>query len=123
MYCANCGKEIDDKAAICVGCGVPTSNQTQQASYQPQSIPTINIVNTNTNTNVAGAIHPTKSKMVTLLLCIFLGVFGIHRFYVGKIGTGILYLCTLGFGGFGCLIDAIVILLGGFRDKWGYPLT
>ena len=34
-----------------------------------------------------------------------------------------LYFCTLGFGGLGCLIDAIIILCGGFRDKWGYALA
>ena len=43
-------------------------------------------------------------------LCLFLGFFGVHRFYEGKIGTGILYLFTLGLVGFGWLIDCIILL-------------
>ena len=60
--------------------------------------------------------------MTALLLCIFLGEFGIHRFYVGKIGTGLLYLFTLGLFGIGWLIDVILIVAGVFRDEFGLPL-
>src|SRR5436190_15324921 len=64
----------------------------------------------------------SKSGFITLLLCLFLGGLGIHRFYVGKIGTGILMLLT--FGGFGIwtLIDLILIASGHFTDKEGRPL-
>lgn len=51
-----------------------------------------------------------KNKWVALLLCLFFGSFGVHRFYEGKIGTGILYLFTLGFFGIGVLIDFFKIL-------------
>lgn len=64
-----------------------------------------------------------KSKMTTLLLCIFLGWLGAHRFYTGKGFTGILYLFTLGFSGIGIVIDLVLILTGSFRDKSGFPLT
>ncbi|HZK05524.1 MAG TPA: NINE protein [Actinomycetaceae bacterium] len=57
-----------------------------------------------------------KNRLVALLLCFFLGVLGIHRFYVGKIGTGILWLLTGGLFFFGVLIDFLVIAFGGFTD-------
>lgn len=63
-----------------------------------------------------------KSKGVAAALCFLLGGLGIHRFYVGKIGTGILYLCTLGLGSVGVIYDFIVILCGSFKDKDGAVL-
>jgi TM2 domain-containing membrane protein YozV len=59
----------------------------------------------------------TKSRLAAALLCWFLGIFGIHRFYVGKVGTGILMIFTLGGLGIWALIDFIVILVGSFKDK------
>jgi len=53
------------------------------------------------------------------LLCFFLGALGIHRFYVGKIGTGILQLITLGGLGIWALVDFIMIVTGNFKDKQG----
>jgi len=61
----------------------------------------------------------SKSKLVAALLCFFLGYLGIHRFYVGKIGTGIVWLLTGGVFGVGALIDFIMILIGKFKDKDG----
>ncbi len=60
--------------------------------------------------------------LATLLLCIFLGEFGVHRFYNGKIGTGILQLITLGGCGIWALIDLIMIITGNFTDKDGNPI-
>lgn len=60
-----------------------------------------------------------KSRLVAFLLCFFFGYLGIHRFYVGKTGTGILYIFTFGLLGIGVLIDFIMILCGSFTDKQG----
>ena len=58
-----------------------------------------------------------KNYIVTLLLCFFLGNFGAHRFYVGKIGTGLLMIFTLGGFGIWLIIDFILIVCGQFKDK------
>lgn len=63
-----------------------------------------------------------KSMVPAVLLCFFLGMFGIHRFYVGKVGTGILMILTLGGLGIWSLVDFIMIIVGSFKDKNGLPL-
>jgi len=63
-----------------------------------------------------------KSRTIALLLCFTLGWFGFHRFYVNKYITGILMVMTFGGFGFWVFVDAIMILLGTFRDKQALPL-
>jgi TM2 domain-containing membrane protein YozV len=60
-----------------------------------------------------------KSFIAALLLCVFFGGLGVHRFYVGKIGTGILMLLTLGGLGIWAFIDLIIICVQQFRDSKG----
>jgi len=63
-----------------------------------------------------------KSRLVTLLLCWVFGIFGGHRFYVGKTGTAIIWLLTLGVLGIGFLVDLIMIILGKFYDAQNKPV-
>lgn len=63
-----------------------------------------------------------KSKAVAALLCFFVGLLGIHRFYVGKIGSGLLWMFTGGLLGIGAIVDFFVILFGSFTDKAGHFL-
>ena len=65
----------------------------------------------------------TKKILPAFLLCFFLGGLGIHRFYVGKVGTGILQILTLGGLGIWALIDFIMIIMGKFKDSEGKALT
>ena len=64
-----------------------------------------------------------KSRLVALLLVLFFGGIGVHRFYAGKIGTGILWILTFGCFGIGVLIDTIMIICGSFTDKDGNQIS
>ena len=64
----------------------------------------------------------SKNKIFALILCFLFGYLGLHQFYVGKTGLGIVYFFTLGLFGFGWFIDIILIALGKFKDKNGFPL-
>lgn len=109
MFCRNCGKEIDDNAVVCVHCGVATGKQ------MPGS-------------------NSDKSWIAALLLCLFLGGFGAHRFYVGKTGSGVAMLLlalifswlTLGITaiivGIWAFVDLIMICVGSFKTADGQDL-
>jgi hypothetical protein len=74
---------------------------------------------------VQGAISSKggKSFIVTLLLAIFLGPLGMHRFYTGHVGIGIIQLLTGGGCGIWFIIDIIMIVTGSYTDVQGYSLV
>ena len=63
-----------------------------------------------------------KSRLAVTLLAWFLGVLGVHRFYLGKIGTGIAMLLTVGGLGIWALVDFIMAVAGAMKDKEGRPI-
>ena len=63
-----------------------------------------------------------KSRLATTLLAFFLGGIGVHRFYLGKIGTGILMIVTLGGFGIWALVDFIMAACGAMKDKSGLAI-
>ena len=93
QYCRSCGQIISSLAPNCPHCGAPTDSRPPDAS--------------------------PRSRLAALLLCWFLGIFGAHRFYVGKIGTGILMIFTLGGLWVWWFVDLIMIIVGSFKDKEG----
>lgn len=99
MYCSNCGAEANDNAVVCIKCGCAL----QKPNPNNPSVPN----------------KSSKDWLVCLLLCFFLGYLGIHRFYVGKTGTGVAQLLTGGLCGIWTLVDFVMILLGKFTDEDG----
>lgn len=98
-FCEQCGNVIAKEAVVCPLCGC------QVAAFQ-QIQPAV-IIN---NNNGVMPGKTAKDKWLAFFLCFFLGAFGIHRFYEGKFGTGLLYMFTGGLFGIGWLVDIIRIL-------------
>ena len=98
MYCPKCGKEVPDNSVFCPNCSARLVDDTSISS---------------------------KSRLAASLLCILPSWFlinGVHRFYLGKIGTGLLMLFTLGGLGIWTLIDFIFAVAGLMNDKDGKPI-
>ena len=107
-FCKHCGGKIPEDAVICTLCG-------RQVELQQAATPNITINNSNANVNAnlnanMGRMPKPINKWVALLLCVFLGYFGAHKFYEGRVGLGIIYILTVGLFGFGWAIDTLVLL-------------
>ncbi len=108
-FCKFCGERIPEDAVICRFCGRQVE-ELSRSTATPQVVINNSNSNVNTNTNINGYMGKCRNKWVALILCIFLGFVGAHKFYEGRIGAGILYLLTLGLFGIGWIIDIIVLL-------------
>jgi len=126
MFCRNCGKELTGTPEICVGCGARPlvgSSFCQVCGAETNALAEI-CIKCGVRLGKAEAVDiSSKSRLATTLLCILpawiVGIAGIHRFYLGKIGTGIAMLLTLGGLGIWTLIDFIYVVSGSMKDKEG----
>jgi len=126
--CSICGAPIEN--GKCAYCGATftqlnTNKQQYQQQFQSQPQPQIIINNTVTNSEINGGfmrLTSYRDKTVALILCILLGYFGAHKFYVGKTGMGLVYLFTGGIFGIGWIVDIFLIAGGSFTDSNGLPL-
>lgn len=128
MFCRNCGKEVAEQAVMCVSCGCPPkSGKGFCQNCGIETNPSAEVC-VKCGVKLATAISgEAKSKLAAGLLGIFLGGFGIHRFYLGYVGLGIaqiiVTLVTFGFGAIWGFIEGILILTGSMdKDAQGRPL-
>lgn len=107
-FCKHCGESIDKECIICPKCGKQVEEL--KNSNEGNNIIINNNAVANANATVAVPGLKPKNKWAAVLLCFFFGCFGIHKFYEGKIGMGILYIFTGGLCGIGVLVDFIILL-------------
>lgn len=118
-FCKACGVELDADSVFCPKCG---SKQENEPKKQEQNPIIVNVQQSNVQQNNGLGVS-TCRKWTAFILCLLFGGLGVHRFYVGKGGTGILWLLTCGLFCIGWIVDLIMILTGSFSDKQGRPLS
>jgi len=126
MYCRNCGNEVSEKAIMCVACGTPPKagnkfcyNCKAETSQNAAICMKCGVG----LKNGEGINGEGKDWLTTLLLCFFLGAFGVHRFYTKHTGIGVAQLLTLGGCGIWALVDFIMILMNTYKDADGNLLV
>ena len=117
--CTECGRFICDACKVNINGKAVCKTCIETGVFEPNNKYKYDRTNKQGYNNYYSSNLTQKSWLVTLLLCLFVGTLGVHRFYVGKIGTGILQLIT--FGGFGIwtLVDIILIACKKFTDANG----
>ena len=125
VKCPVCGAPLEGE--VCTYCGHRLKTSTNNSTVQSQNASNIsfvtNVVNNNSQ-NISNQMSNVskKNKITALILCVLFGLFGVHRFYVGKTGTGLLYLFTCGLFSIGYIVDIILIITGKFTDNFGLEL-
>lgn len=102
-FCKFCGEKIPEDAVMCTHCG-------RQVEQLKNEQPNVIINNSNVNKNINSGSGRPKNKWVALLLCIFVGFLGAHKFYEGRILLGVVYIFTIGLFGIGLFIDFFSLL-------------
>ncbi|HID56163.1 TPA: NINE protein [Candidatus Poribacteria bacterium] len=121
MFCRNCGQELAEGAEFCTSCGVrPLKGNKFCNACGAETRPDAEVC---VECGVRLGKEERKNWLVALLLSIFVGELGIDRFYLGRIGTGILKLITLGGLGIWWLIDLVLIATNSLKDSEGHPLA
>ena len=103
VFCRACGQPLHVSATTCTRCGAQQRAPSAPRPADPDASP--------------------RLLLPAVLLCFWFGMFGVHRFFVGKVGTGLLQLFTLGGLGIWALIDLIILVCGSFTDSEGRKLT
>lgn len=108
-FCTKCGAKLEDDYAVCPDCGARCMDNSKDSQPQQQ---TAQAQTNNTTANGAKSTPVGKkcNKWTSVLLCFFLGGYGAHKFYEGKMGMGILYLFTAGLLGIGVLVDLLTLV-------------
>lgn len=105
-FCEFCGNKVAIDAVICPKCG----KQLEELKTEENNKSNPQVIINNSNTINGNVGRKQFDKWVALLLCIFLGFLGGHKFYEGKGGMGVLYIFTCGLFGIGIIVDLISIL-------------
>ncbi len=111
-FCKFCGEKIPFDAVVCTKCGRQVENL---GASGKENIVINNVANSaasaaSSSTAKGGKGTKTVSKWASFALCLTLGWLGVHKFYEGKSGLGILYMFTMGLFAIGWFIDLFVIL-------------
>ncbi|MDO4927147.1 MAG: NINE protein [Turicibacter sp.] len=117
MYCRNCGKELNENADYCTNCGVATTKGNSYCSACGAETNENADVCVKCGANLSKQKKEPKSKIAAGLLGVFLGVFGVHRFYLGYTTIGVIQLVlSVVLGIFTCGISTAAISIWGFIE-------
>ena len=117
MKCENCGAMLLEGERTCAYCGtVPPPSASTVIIHQYGAVPAA------APPPVYATAASAKNRWLAFALALLFGYFGIHYFYVGRAGMGLLYLLTCGLFGIGWIVDMVRTASGTFPDRYGLPL-